>query len=254
MSQLLIDCNGGIATFTFNRPEKRNAITIALWQEFDQRLRELGQRTDIRLLVIRGAGQSFCGGADLSAFTELKNSYGSDWMQKGRLVAYDMQAVLNRLQRFEVPSIAVIQRHCLGMGLELALACDLRICADDAVFGLPETLLGLVPDVGGTTRLTKLIGAPRAKELIFTGKQINAQRAEDFGLVHAVYPLAELDAGLATWTAALSKASPAAVGMAKRIIDSVDDLSRGLDLEGWAQTQLYSGPEFQAALQSFAKR
>ncbi|MCX6130038.1 MAG: enoyl-CoA hydratase/isomerase family protein, partial [Proteobacteria bacterium] len=217
-------------------------------------LTQLSRLDDIRALVIRGEGPAFSVGADISAFLAMQENYGSTWMQKGRMIAHDMQAVVNRLQRLEIPSIAVIHGYCLGMGLELALACDFRIASDDARLGLPETLLGLIPDVGGTTRLTKLIGPTKAKELIFTGRQINAQTAEKLGIVSQVVSAAELPATITQWTNDLSKASGQAIGIAKRIIDGMDDSGRGFDLEGWAQTQLYASADFQKSLQTFAEK
>ena len=251
---ILAEEHGSVYEITLNRPEKRNAITMDLWNQLDTALRQAYKSKTMKVLVIRGAGGSFCVGADIHAFGKLKEGYGADWEQKGRIIAYDMQLIVNRIQRLEVPTIAVIHGHCLGMGFELALACDFRIATTDAVFGMPETLIGLIPDVGGTTRLTRLVGPNRAKELIFTGKQITAKVAQDYGIVNQSCSAEDLTQAVSEWTRDLSKASSVAVGISKRIIDSMDDHMRGFDLEGWAQAQLYAGPDFRKAIQSFADR
>ena len=162
--------------------------------------------------------------------------------------------MLTRLERLELPTIALLHGHCLGLAMELALACDFRIAAEGTKLGLPESRLGLIPDVGGTTRLTRLIGPARAKELIFTGRQIDASQAERWGIVNYVVPETELLSKGEELAAEISQAAPLAVGMAKRVIDGLADVDRGLMLEGWAQSQLFSTEDFMEGAQSFLMR
>jgi enoyl-CoA hydratase/carnithine racemase len=138
--------------------------------------------------------------------------------------------------------------------MELALACDIRIAAEGTLLGLPETRLGIIPDVGGTTRLTRLVGPARAKELIFTGRQFDAALAEQWGIVNYVVAPDVLAAKGNELAAEICQAAPLAVGMAKRVIDGLADIDRGLLLEGWAQSQLFSSEDFLEGTQSFLMR
>ncbi len=162
--------------------------------------------------------------------------------------------MLTRLERLELPTIALLHGHCLGLAFELALACDLRVAAEGTALGLPETLLGMIPDVGGTTRLTRLVGPARAKELIFTGRRVDAVTAERWGIVNAIVPGDELQAKGDALAAEIAAAAPLAVGMAKRVIDGLADIDRGLMLEGWAQSQLFSTEDFMEGAQAFMMR
>lgn len=255
MAQLILsERKGSLFEITINRPEKRNAITVAMWQQMAEVLAKIPRQEGLRCLIIKGSGGTFSAGIDVNAFLELKEIYGPHWYTKGRLITRETQEVLQLLERLEVPSIAMIEGHCLGMGFELALACDFRIAAEKAKFGLPETLLGIVPDVGGSARLTRLIGVGRAKELILTGKSIETKQAFDWGMVNRICEPQNLEATTTAFAAELCEAAPLAVGMAKRIIDSFHNINPTLDLEGWAQTQLYTSEDFKNAVTSFAAK
>ncbi len=234
-----------------NRPEKRNAINMALFEQFDTAVTAANRIPNLRAVIIRGEGKAFSAGIDVTSLLQLAERYGSHWQTRMRRITDDFQAVLTRLERLELPTIALLHGHCLGLALELALACDIRIAAEDAKLGLPETLLGIIPDVGGTTRLTRLVGPARAKELIFTGRHFSAAYAERWGIVNAVVPAAELMAAGESLAAEISRAAPLAVGMAKRVIDGLTDIDRGLLLEGWAQSQLFNSEDFMEGAQSF---
>ncbi len=237
-----------------NRPEKRNAINSDLYDAFDNAVTEAGHTAGTRAVLIRGQGKAFSSGIDVSDFLALPQKYGPNWQQRGRLITADFQRVLTRLERLEVPTIALLHGHCLGLALELALACDMRIAAEGTQIGLPETRLGIIPDVGGTTRLVRLTGPARAKELIFTGKMIDALEADHWGIVNRVVPPEKLlDKGLEL-IEELQLTAPLAVGMAKRVIDGLADIDRGLMLEGWAQSQLFNTEDFMEGAQSFLMR
>lgn len=237
-----------------NRPDKRNAINSDLYAAFDTAVFEAARAPGIRAVLIRGEGKSFSSGIDVTDFLSLPQKYGPNWQQRGRLITDEFQRVLTKLERLELPTIALLHGHCLGLAMELALACDIRIAAAGTQLGLLETRLGLIPDVGGTTRLVRLVGPARAKELIFTGKMIDAQQAEQWGIVNSVVPFdGLLDKGLEL-VAELNLAAPLAVGMAKRVIDGLADIDRGLMLEGWAQSQLFTTEDFMEGAQSFLMR
>lgn len=237
-----------------NRPEKRNAINLELFKAFDAAVAAANRISGLRAVLIRGEGESFSSGIDVSALLGLAETHGPNWQQRMRSITDELQSVLNRLERLELPTIALLHGHCLGLAFELALACDIRVAAEGTALGLPETLLGIIPDIGGTTRLTRLIGPARAKELIFTGRRIDASIAEQWGIVNYVVPRAELVGKGEALAAEIALAAPLAVGMAKRVIDGLADLDRGLMLEGWAQSQLFATEDFMEAAQAFMTR
>lgn len=234
-----------------NRPDKRNALNSALYEAFDDALYQANKTPGLRAVLIRGEGKAFSAGIDVSNLLGMSERYGSHWQQRMRTVTDEYQAVLNRLERLELPTIALLHGYCLGMAMELALACDIRIAEQGTMMGLPETRLGIIPDVGGTTRLVRLVGPARAKELIFTGRQFPVEWGEPYGLVNYVVAEGELMTKAQALVDEISLAAPLAVGMAKRVIDGLSDIDRGLMLEGWAQSQLMSSEDFIHGAQSF---
>ena len=243
-----------ILELVLNRPEKRNAISLEMYEQLDAAVRQAALADGVRVVLLRGEGKVFSSGIDVTNFMLLAQKYGEAWRQRMRTITHDFQAVLNRLERLEVPTIALIHGRCLGLALELALACDMRLAAEGALLALPETRLGMIPDVGGTTRLTRLVGPGRAKELIFTGREIEAAQAELWGLVNHAVPAGQLLAKGEALAAEITAAAPLAVGMAKRVVDGVADVERGLQLEGWAQSQLFQTEDFMEAVQAFMAR
>ena len=244
----------GLFEIALNRPEKRNAISLELFKAFDAAITAANRTPGIRAVLIRGEGESFSAGIDVSALLGLAQTHGPHWQQRMRSITDEFQGVLTRLERLEMPTIALLHGHCLGLAFELALACDLRIAAENTALGLPETLLGIIPDVGGTTRLTRLVGPARAKELIFTGRRMDASAAEKWGIVNYVVPREKLTAKGEALAAEIAQAAPLAVGMAKRVIDGLADIDRGLMLEGWAQSQLFATEDFLEGAQAFMTR
>jgi len=245
---------GEVLEIILNRPEKRNAINLEMYRALQEAIQAVGRAEGVRVVLLRGEGRLFSSGIDVTTFMLLAQEYGPSWPQRMRTITDNFQRVLTQLERLELPTIALIHGHCLGLALELALACDMRIAAEDARLALSESRLGMIPDVGGTTRLTRLIGPARAKELIMTGREIDAAAAERWGLVNRVVPPEGLlDAGMELANELL-KAAPLAVGMAKRVIDGLADIDRGLQLEGWAQSQLFQTADFQEAIESFMMR
>jgi enoyl-CoA hydratase len=177
---ILLTTEDGIATLTFNRPKALNALNAALMDELSQTLDEVAKSEDIRVLVITGAGKkSFVAGADI---TELA-TFGP---LEAKAFANNGQAVINKLQALSIPVIAAVNGFALGGGNEMALACDFIYASENATFGLPEINLGLIPGFGGTQRLPRLVGANRAKEMIFAGKMISATEALEIGMVNRV--------------------------------------------------------------------
>jgi enoyl-CoA hydratase/carnithine racemase len=193
---LRVERAGPVLTLALARPTKRNAQRPETWLALDA----LGQVVpdDVRVVVVRGDGPSFSAGIDLSVLAE---QAGGDLPDVDRIATY--QAGFTWLARPEVTSVAVVQGHAVGAGFQLALACDLRLVADDAQFSMAETSRGLVPDLGGTEALVHLIGYARALEICLTGRRVGAEEAAALGLAAAVVPAAELDAALQDLLAAL---------------------------------------------------
>jgi enoyl-CoA hydratase/carnithine racemase len=192
---------GPVATVTLDRPDVRNAQTPQMWEQLVEVGRELPG--DVRVVLVRGAGRAFSAGLDLTvaqgAFAELTALPPE--AAADRIAAY--QGAFSWLRRPDLVSVAVVQGHAIGAGFQLALACDLRVVADDAKFTMAEVSLGLVPDLTGTKRLVELVGYGRALEICATGRRVGAAEAQAIGLANLVVPAAELDAAAADLTAAL---------------------------------------------------
>ncbi len=233
-----------------NRPEKRNAINWQMMMDLDAAISKAEQITGIRAVLIRSEGSSFSAGIDVTSFAESSTHFGENWRDNLFPLTAAYQSVTDKIERCSLPTIALLHGYCLGLGFEIALACDFRIAVVGTKMGLPETRLGIIPDVGGTTRLTRLAGIARAKEYIMTGKNIDLNDAERFGILNAVVPTEELLARGESLAAELTQAAPLAVSYAKRVIDGMGDTQRGLQLEGWAQSILIRTQDFEVGIEA----
>ncbi|EXU68550.1 enoyl-CoA hydratase [Streptomyces sp. PRh5] len=224
--QLTVDDT--VATVTLNNPAKRNAQSPALWRA----LAEAGKLVPgtVRVVVLRAEGKSFSAGLDRQAFTPegfdgepsfLDMARGSDSELDATIAGY--QDAFTWWRRNDIVSIAAVQGHAVGAGFQLALACDLRVCADDAQFAMRETSLGLVPDLTGTHPLVGLVGYARALEICATGRFVHAEEAERTGLANLVVPAAELDGAVQDLAAALLAADRDAVIETKALLRGAVD-------------------------------
>jgi enoyl-CoA hydratase/carnithine racemase len=229
MTDLVVtEDRGPVRHVVLNRPEKRNAFNAALIADLHEALRAAAADAAVHVVVLRGEGPMFSSGVDLRELGETTNDismlrpFRAAWLQAANLLE-------------EMPKATICQIHgaCIGGALETALACDLRVAAADAVLGLPETRIGLIPDVGGSSRLPAVVGLGRAKEMIMTGKLIAGEEAERIGLVNRVAPAGEVDAATDALVAELLTCAPIAVGLAKRAMDASarPALSTTLELE-----------------------
>lgn len=238
MSLVLTERRGAVAHVVLNRPDRKNALDQGLMDALAEALDQVRDDVEVKVLVLRGAGGVFSSGIDHALLMEV--------FQKSQEVPFrhlhrDLQAVMDRLEAMERPVIAVLSRYCVGMALELALACDFRIATQDCVMGLPEVAFGIIPDVGGTTRLVRTVGPQRAREMILTGRLVTARRARANHLVTEV--AADEAAAMASADALaqhLSRFPAAGVGMAKAMVLRSGELDRetSLRLEGWVQSIL----------------
>jgi enoyl-CoA hydratase/carnithine racemase len=215
MSIVITEDHGPVRHVVLNRPEKRNAMSQELLLALGAALREAAAEPSVHCVVLRGEGPVFSAGVDLG---ELAASAG----QVGLLRPFRgvFLECANLCEEMAKPVVCQIHRTCVGGALEVALGCDLRIASDDAQLGLPEVKFGIIPDVGGSTRLPAVVGLGRAKELIMTARLIGAEEAERIGLLNRVVPAGELEQATQALVQELLANSHVAVGRAKRVIDA----------------------------------
>jgi enoyl-CoA hydratase/carnithine racemase len=224
---LKLDIDGAIATVTLNRPERRNAMSPSMWHG----LAAIGDAlpTSTRVVIVRGAGSSFSAGIDLRLFTRdgfpgEQLASPSDPGFEAAVASY--QAGYLWLRRPDIVSIAAVRGYAIGGGFQLALACDLRVVADDVKFCMAETALGIVPDLGGTYPLVHTVGYARAVDICLTGRRVGAEEAVSSGLALRSVPVAELDAAVDELAAALVSAPPkaatATLGLLAGVVDGAD--------------------------------
>ena len=238
-----VERQGPTASLILNRPDKRNAINQAVLDDLHRAIASVRDDPAARVVVLRGRGPVFSSGIDHNLLLE---TFQRSQAAPFRHLHGDIHAVLNGLAHMEKPVIAVLHGTAVGMALELALAADFRIARADCIVGLPEVAFGIIPDVGGTTRLTRLVGASRAKEMILTGELFTAARAESIGLVNrAVANDEALEAAVTSLASALARHPPAAVGLGKALIDRVQEVddATALRLEGVYQSILLQRPD-----------
>ncbi len=210
----IFEIENGIATLTFNRPKAMNALNAALITEFSGILDSIGQDESIRVLILTGAGdKAFVAGADINELAQFDPLKGKHFSTIG-------QAAIGKLQNLSIPVIAAVNGYALGGGSEIALACDFIYASENAMFGLPEITLGLIPGFGGTQRLPRLVGLNMAKELIFTGRMMTATEAEKIGMVNRVLPSEDLMAAVKKTAAAIAKKGKVSLRAAKQAINA----------------------------------
>jgi len=215
MSIVITEDRGAVRHVVLNRPEKRNAMNRDLLQALAAALREAAADPGVHCVVLRGEGPVFSAGVDL---VELMSSTGTpELLRPFRGVFLECA---NLCEEMTKPVVCQIHRTCVGGALEVALGCDLRIASSDASLGLPEVKFGIIPDVGGSTRLPAVVGLGRAKELIMTARLIDAAEAERIGLLNRVVAPEELEAATEALVGELLANSHVAVGRAKRVIDA----------------------------------
>ena len=226
MANLLIKKTGKIAVVTVNRPEQMNSINSKTRLELANAFTDLGKDSGISVIILTGApGKAFIAGADIKEFLERDMSsqevFEKDWI---------VTKIISNLSK---PVIVMIDGFCLGGGLEIAMACDLRIASDRSKLGQPEINLGIIPGAGGTQRLTRLIGEGRAMEMILTGRMITAEEACNYGIINFIYSSEELETKTMEIANTIADKSPYAIERAKKSIKAVShmNLEEGLKLE-----------------------
>jgi 2-(1,2-epoxy-1,2-dihydrophenyl)acetyl-CoA isomerase len=242
----------GVVTITLNRPAKKNALNAVMWNELLATFRDIAETPRDRVVVITGAGDAFCSGADLSGG-------GGGTTSEPRHQFYGMRHVGDvalALHRIPQPTIAKVNAVAVGAGCNLALGCDLIVASDEARFSEIFARRGLSVDFGGSWLVPRLIGLHKAKELAFFAEIISAKEAEAMGLVNRVVPAGQLDAFVADWAHRLAQGPPIALAQTKRLLnDSFDvTLDEALEREGWAQTVNGKTEDTAEAMKAFLEK
>jgi 2-oxoglutaroyl-CoA hydrolase len=239
------DAERGVATITLDVPGKLNRVSMDARDELRGVFEELDRDDAVRFVVLAGAGETFTAGGDIPGFLQR-----SPW-DVSRLA--DNVAAPERCTK---PVIAALRGYCFGVGLELALACDFRLAADDVQLGFPEVTIGMIPGSGGTQRLARLVGLGRAKDIVMRGRRIGAEEALALGLVTEIVPPGELESAVARLVGEISGLSPLALAMAKRVLNQAYEgpLSQGLELEGLAYGLLRQTHDFREGVESFVEK
>ena len=250
MSQYLqVTKDEEITLVTINRPDKLNAMNLAVMDEFITVLNTL-ENDSSKVIIITGAGQkAFSAGADI----EYMSKIGSVEAEKYALRGHE---VLNKIESIEKPVIAAINGYALGGGCELALACDIRFVSPNAQLGQPEVTIGICPVWGGTQRLLRIIGPARAKDLIFTGRKIMAEEALSMGLINKIFPIENLISEAEVYAKNITKNSSFAIGKSKMLVNrGVDaNLDTGLKLEIYSWSLCFSTKDREERMRAFIEK
>jgi len=239
----------GVALLTINRPEAINALNIAVLEELLEAIAQVESDDDVRVVVITGAGKAFVAGADIVHMSGFSPEEAREWSELG-------QRTLSRIENMKKPVIAAVNGYALGGGNELAMACDIRVASDRAVFGQPEVKLGMIAGFGGTQRLTRLVGPGRAKEILFTGDRYDAESACRMGLVNKVVPADELLNYCLDMAKRIAGGGTQAVRLSKEAVNRGQDLDleNAFSLESVLFTALFSTEEPHEGCSAFLEK
>lgn len=251
MALIEIEDRGAVRHIVLNRPEKRNALGREVIEELGVAVESAATDESVRVVVLRGAGPMFSSGMDVSDLGGLAQQ-----PENLREFRKPILEVWNRLEEMPKATICQIHGACIGGAMELALACDMRTMADDAVAAILEVKIGLIPDVGGCSRLPAVVGVGRAKELIMTGRFMDGKEAHAIGFANRIAPAAELDAATQALCDELIAAAPRAVAFAKNVIDKAAKpaLAETLDDEVDAQEKLAASDDFAEGTKAFLEK
>ncbi len=245
-----VDMADGVAVVTMNRPQALNAFNTEQLDHLGAVVRAIGQDRTVRVVILTGAGdRAFAAGADIKEMVELTAAEGLAFGRKG-------QALTNAVELLPQPVIAAVNGYAFGGGCELAIACDIRLASENARFAQPEVGLGIPPGWGGTQRLPRLVGPGVAAEMIYSGRQVNAQEALRIGLVNAVHPLDQLIGAARELAAQIAKNSPAAVRASKRLIGMAftGEPGAGLAAEVAAFAAAFAAPDQREGMRAFIEK
>lgn len=249
MSGLTLAIADGVATLTLDRPAARNAATLAIWRDLPEACARIAAQDDARIAVLRGAGdKAFCAGADVAEFPEVFATPDS-----GRAYNDAMRAGLNALAALPKPSIACIRGACIGAGLALALACDLRFAAEGSGFALPPARLGAVYPYPDIARLVAAIGPARAKDMLFSARIVGGPEALAFGLVDRLLPGHALEAAVAAYAAEAAALSATSIAAGKAMIAAAVEQQESAAMRALAD-DAFAGEDFREGYKAFLEK
>jgi enoyl-CoA hydratase len=246
LENIKLEKKNEIGIITFNRPEVKNIMSTKMLQELEMSLTVLEKDDGIRALIITG-DKNFSAGADIK---ELKEKHPEEALVFSRLG----HNVCNRIENMEKPVIAAVSGYALGAGCEIALACDIRVAGMSAKFGQPEVNLGLIPGFGGTQRLTRLVGIGRAKELILSGRIIDANEAGSIGLANKVVDDDKVLESAEEMAQILAQKSPLVMKIAKNLINKNPDLKKGLEMEVFSFSECFGSQDHIEGINAFLEK
>jgi enoyl-CoA hydratase/carnithine racemase len=240
-----LEVEGGVGTIRLDRP-KMNALNAAVQEEIRAAAQEASTRRDVRAVILYGGDRVFAAGADIKEMAEM--SY-PEMVRRSR----ELQSAFSAVAEIPKPVVAAVTGYALGGGCELALCADVRVCADDAKLGQPEVLLGVMPGAGGTQRLSRLIGPAKAKDIVFTGRFVDAAEAVTMGLVDWVVPVGDVYSTARDWAAQFVNGPLLALRAAKEAMDwgLEADLQTGLEIERQQFAALFATEDRAIGMQSF---
>ena len=246
---LIVEVDGEVGLLKINRPDRLNALNSEMLDELAAVLEGFGRDESVKVVVITGRGKAFIAGADIGEMKDMDHRQARVFSRKG-------QRVLEQIENLEKPVIAAVNGFALGGGCELALACDIRLASEGAMFGQPEVNLGVIPGFAGTQRLARLIGEGRAKELIFTGEIIDAQAALSCGLANKVVPADQLMKEALSLAKKITTKGPLAISLAKTVIHRglQVDLASGTALEADAFALCFASGQAQEGMTAFLEK
>lgn len=243
---VLLECSEGIATITVNRPDKRNSMDIPTRKQLREAFETAEADDQVRVVVLRGAGENnFIAGGDIESFARF------DLLEAKEYFETHAQGLYNYIAHYPKPTIAAIDGYAIGGGFEISCACDIRVAQRGVKLGLPEVTIGILPGGGGTQRLANLVGASVAKDMILTGKTIDAAEGEDIGFVNYLYDQDEFDDGVADLAESIAENAPIALELAKESINRGLNEEAGLDFEYIAATLLFATDDQQEGAEAF---
>ncbi len=251
---ILLDRTDGVATVTLNRPDKLNALAGTMRDDLLAAVKTVAADASSRVLVITGAGRGFCAGGDIAVMAEMKKA-NAPFDGIGRLMESG-RAVVEALRDLDRPVIAAVNGPAAGAGLNLALACDLRIASEAASFGATFVKIGLHPDWGGSWLLPRLVGTSQALKMIWTGRTVPASEALRIGLCDEVHPPETFLDAVRELAAGLAKAPPAAVAAAKKTVHAAGgaDLNQLFQMEMFAQRACWDSPDSAEGINAFLEK
>lgn len=246
MSDILITDDGPVRTIRMNRPKKKNALTLAMYDAMAQAIEESGGRDDLRCVVIAGHDSGFCAGNDLNDFVA---------MAQGGALGAPILRFLHALARAEKPLVAAVAGRAVGVGTTMLMHCDHVVASDNAVLSTPFVSLGLVPEAASSLIAPRLMGHARAFALLVMGRPLGAADAKEAGIVNAVVPAAELEAQALAAARAIAALPAEGVTMSRRLMrGSVDEIAARIDAEAAAFKARLASPEAHAAFAAFLNR